>query len=635
MAWGKIATALLMTLLSLPLHATTLEQQRALYQQARQALKSGHTNRYYPLRKQLEGYPLTPYLDYQYRRAQIPQLSAQQAVEILQELAPTPLYNQFKHHFLTDRGRRQDWQAYLILSPEPPNSEVLRCYYYRARLATGDHAIAWQGAEQLWLSGRSRDKACDPLFTAWKKAGKRSNELIWQRMLLAFDASQYSLVRYLNSLLSQPYRRQGDLLLKLYRDPAQLKQQQNVLKRADQTGAQIASLALQRQARSSPSKAWRQWRSVEAMLGDFRTEAAHTLLYYSLLENNWSDDHEALLLALPKDNLLILRTRRAIFEADWDGVQTYYASLSETTQNKAEWQYWHAYSAAQMGQPNFAQQRWAALAKRRNFYGFLAAQHLALPYAMQSQQPYFSPEDYQQTMALAGPQRLQELMALEKWQDARNEIRWQIPRLSAEQQAALMAMAHSNQWHFLTVEGTIQAKMWDALEWRFPTAYSNHFEQFANLRQLDIALLQAVARRESALYPKARSHADAYGLMQLLPSTAKSTAKKIGAPYHGSRDLYQPKRNIQLGSAYYQELYQRYDGNRLLASAAYNAGPHRVSRWLNRSDGQLDAARFVATIPFRETREYVEAILSYQLIYAKLNGRSLALMTEQEQTRAY
>jgi soluble lytic murein transglycosylase len=123
--------------------------------------------------------------------------------------------------------------------------------------------------------------------------------------------------------------------------------------------------------------------------------------------------------------------------------------------------------------------------------------------------------------------------------------------------------------------------------------------------------------------------------MQLLPQTARETAKSIGASYRGPNDLYDPKRNIQLGSAYYQQLYRRFDQNRLLASAAYNAGPHRVTRWLGKSQGQLDAPRFVATVPYKETREYIKAILSYQLIYAWLDDREIPLMTAAERSRLY
>ncbi|MBY6188623.1 transglycosylase SLT domain-containing protein [Marinobacter hydrocarbonoclasticus] len=615
--------------------SASLEGQRALYRQAREALRLERTTAYYPLRRQLDGYPLTPYLDYHYRLGQLGELTAQQAVEILQGLAPTPLYHPFKHRFLVSRGSRQDWKAFLTISPEPPRNEALRCYFYRAKLSQGDTATAWQGAESLWLHGKSRDKACDPLFKAWTKAGQRGDELVWQRMLLAFDAGQSSLLRYLNSQLSKPARKQGELLIRLYRHPAELRYGPP-LSRLGEQGVEIAAVTLKRQARKDASRAWSRYEAWRGKLGDHEAEVRYALLYRALIQDGeWKYTLDSELAQSDSDYLMIIRARKAIFEGDWAGLLHWLGKLSEENASKSEWRFWRGYALKREGQQEAGLAIWLELANARNFYGFQAAQQLGQPYAMNTAMPTVSDQAKAEVRAIDGVARISELMALGRESEAREEWRWQMVRLTPTQQSALTAIAFDKQWHFLTVDGTIIGKMWDALPWRFPTAYGDQFLKYAEMRQLDMALLQAVARRESALYPQARSHADAYGLMQLLPSTAKRTARQIGARYSGPADLYEPKRNIQLGSAYYQGLMDRYDGNRLLASAAYNAGPHRVTRWLNRSDGSLDAARFVATVPFRETREYIEAILSYQLIYASLAGRELPLMSESERTRDY
>ncbi|MBY6223887.1 transglycosylase SLT domain-containing protein [Ferrimonas balearica] len=612
-----------------------IESQRALYKQAREALSMGKTSAYYPLRRQLDDYPLTPYLDYHYRLRQLGELSAQQAVEILQGLAPTPLYHPFKHRFLLSRGSRQDWSAFLTISPEAPRNETLRCYYYRARLDNGDTDIAWEGAKALWLYGKSRDKACDPLFAAWTKAGQRSDNLVWQRMLLAYDAGQLSLLRYLNTKLSSRYRGQGDLLVRLYRHPTELRHNAP-LTRMEETGQAIAAATLKRLARKNASRAWTRYQYWRDELGDFEDGVRHTLLYHALIQDGeWKPILDSELIQSSADNLVIIRARKAIFAGDWDDLLQWLDRLTDANANKTEWRYWRGYALKQLGEQEAGLALWLDLAQQRNFYGFQAAQQLGQPYVMNSELPSVSPKSRAEVLALPGVARIEELMALSRESEAREEWRWQMVRLTPSQQAALTAIAYDRQWHFLTVDGTIIGKMWNALPWRFPTAHGDQFLRFAEMRQLDMALLQAVARRESALYPLARSHADAYGLMQLLPSTAKRTARQIGASYRDAQDLYDPKRNIQLGSAYYQGLMERYDGNRLLASAAYNAGPHRVTRWLKRSDGSLDAARFVATVPFRETREYIEAILSYQLIYANLAGRELPLMNEAERARDY
>ena len=85
---------------------------------------------------------------------------------------------------------------FLAVMPEEPNSVELKCYYFRAKLASGDQLAAWEGAKRLWVHGKSRPKQCDPLFDAWLKAGELSDEVVWARLLKAFDARQRSLMNY-------------------------------------------------------------------------------------------------------------------------------------------------------------------------------------------------------------------------------------------------------------------------------------------------------------------------------------------------------------------------------------------------------------------------------------------------------
>ena len=110
----------------------------------------------------------------------------------------------------------------------------------------------------------------------------------------------------------------------------------------------------------------------------------------------------------------------------------------------------------------------------------------------------------------------------------------------------------------------------------------------------------------------AKSSAGARGLMQLMPSTAKLIAKSEGIKYSSQNKLLEVDFNIRLGSNYLQWMLDRYDNNRILASAAYNAGPGNVDRWLNK---ELAFDVWIETIPFKETRNYVKNVLAYSAIY--------------------
>ena len=118
--------------------------------------------------------------------------------------------------------------------------------------------------------------------------------------------------------------------------------------------------------------------------------------------------------------------------------------------------------------------------------------------------------------------------------------------------------------------------------------------------------------------PVIRSPAGAVGLMQLMPGTAKLVSKKNKWPYQGVSDLVVPEKNIRLGSAYLRNMLDKFDNNRILAAAAYNAGPNRVYRWASSDGIRRDADVYVENIPFTETRKYVQNVILYDAIYNKL-----------------
>ena len=132
------------------------------------------------------------------------------------------------------------------------------------------------------------------------------------------------------------------------------------------------------------------------------------------------------------------------------------------------------------------------------------------------------------------------------------------------------------------------------------------------------AWIYAVLREESTFDRGAGSPAGAVGLMQLMPDTARSVAKAIGQRTPSRGDLLDPATNIALGSAYLAAMGARYGAHPALATAAYNAGPHRVDKWLPAAP--MPADLWIATIPFRETRDYVRRVLAYRIIYADRLG---------------
>jgi soluble lytic murein transglycosylase len=118
----------------------------------------------------------------------------------------------------------------------------------------------------------------------------------------------------------------------------------------------------------------------------------------------------------------------------------------------------------------------------------------------------------------------------------------------------------------------------------------------------------------------ARSSVGALGLMQLMPKTADSVARKLKQSKPAANDIIKPERNIQLGSAYLKQVYDRFEKHPVLAIASYNAGPHRVQNWLP-EDLAMPADIWIEMIPFRETRNYVKSVLAYTVIYGSKLGK--------------
>src|SRR5690606_17081182 len=141
--------------------------------------------------------------------------------------------------------------------------------------------------------------------------------------------------------------------------------------------------------------------------------------------------------------------------------------------------------------------------------------------------------------------------------------------------------------------------------------------------------LYAIARQESAFREDARSPVGAMGLMQLMPATAREMAKRSGMSFQ-PQDLLKPEKNIALGSRYLNELLNQFNGNRILAAAAYNAGPSRVKRWLSKDDAKLPYDVWIETIPFQETRGCVQNVLSFSVIYAYRTGAKQPVVTREE-----
>lgn len=331
----------------------------------------------------------------------------------------------------------------------------------------------------------------------------------------------------------------------------------------------------------------------------------------------WRDEQ---LKMLKEDSLTERRLRTAIFQQN--DITSWLALLSSEAQAKLEWRYWQAKAETNKEKQR---QQWQSLSQERGFYAMLAAQMLNKPYQFAFPTAPSLTEAQRQKFAVA-LSRIQELRELKRFNAAR--IAW-IELLQAvdfNEKLALSEFALQQNWFDLSVEGTIQAKAWDYLPLRLPNAYADWFAINLTDKSITQTFAMAIARQESAWNFQAASHANAIGLMQMLGSTAKQTATTAQLPYNNENDLYDPFSNIMLGTAHLAELNAKYPNNRILIAAAYNAGAQRVERWLARANQRLAMDEFIATIPFLETRGYVQNVLTYDYYYQLLQKEKQPIM---------
>ncbi|MDV5172312.1 murein transglycosylase [Photobacterium rosenbergii] len=624
-------------LLSPLMQASTLEQQRERYEQAQVALEEKDEAAYEKLRGSLDDYPLTPYLDY---REFIQTLHAKTPNEVeafIEQYSALPFSTTVKDRYLNHLATTERWENFIEVQPLPPRSQVLRCHYYYAQSKLGNKDVAWQGAQTLWLTGKSIHDACDPLLNTWQKAGKRTDALVLDRMLLVYAEGNRGRLNYLNKQLGAKSKQSGKAVMDLYDKPEGVAV---FSKRSKVTpfNQNLTVLAYKKLVRSDVKEAVKQYHNT--VQGQHFGEAKRQSLADYTASRLMATDDEKLQKwrdnALEKStniSLLERRIRQAMREDKWQEVELWVNRLPDKAKQTTRWTFWQARLAERDGNQALAEEKYNQILGQRDFYSAAAATVLGKPitYPVKTAGDDLAAiKEYEQTLV-----RISELIAVDKLLDANREWHYLLRGLDNDHIVALATYAATNKWHHLAVQATISGQLWDYIELRFPVAHKWWFDFFSKKRELPVTTMMALARQESALNIEAVSPVGARGLMQLMPATAKDTAKKLGRNYAGKNSLFDPGVNIRLGSGYLKMMLEQYDNNRIFAFAAYNAGPSRVIRWRKGTDGRLDVYAFIEAIPFNETRGYVQNILMFEVYYGDLTQSPVPLLKENELKAKY
>ncbi|MBM7060951.1 transglycosylase SLT domain-containing protein [Pseudomonas sp. UL073] len=604
--------------------AASLQQQRLYYTEAKRALEKGNAGPYRMYARALSDYPLEPYLAYDELTARLKYASNAEIEKFLTEHGDLPQANWMKLRWLRWLADRGEWQTFVNYYDPKMNFTELDCLYGQYQLTHGQVGEGSATAEKLWLVGKSQPESCDVLFNMWAARGQLTEEKRWQRTKLAAEARNYGLAGHLAKTLPT-LSSQGQLMVDVAQKPLMLTQVSRFTP-ASQTMADVVGLGLRRLARQDPDKAL-QLLDVYSKRLPFSTEEKVAIAREIGLTLAKRFDSRALPLMTQYDpglrdsTVTEWRMRLLLRLGRWNEAYQLSLKLPPELAKTTRWRYWQARSL-QLAQPNSQEPiaLYRSVAAERDFYGFMAADQIKSPYQLKNQPLALDPKLMQKVRNTAGIRRALEFYGRGEIVNARREW-YHVSRLfSRDELVAQARLAYDMQWYFPAIRTISQAQYWDDLDVRFPMAYRPALQREARTRGLHSSWVFAITRQESAFMADARSGAGALGLMQLMPATASHTAKKFGISLGSPQQVLVPEKNIQLGAAYLSQVHGQFNGNRVLASAAYNAGPGRVRQWL-RGSNHLSYDVWVESIPFDETRQYVQNVLSYAVIYGqKLNA---------------
>ena len=593
---------------------------RNTYLDAREALSQGRIATYTKLAKKLDDYPLRPYLDYYRLRDRLSSVSTDQVLDFYRANGnDLPVAKLLYNRWLRLLGQRRQWQT-LKSNYEPTSSATVQCYHLRALYGTGEKDLALERATNLWLQPKSQPKACDPLFEVWRASSFFTEDVAWQRLHGAINANERTLARYLTRFFSGSNKRAAEAYYRVHVTPSSVAQSKRHSPKTAKMRVVIEH-GLRRLTARDAERAAQAWRNYKKS-GHFSDQASSRIEQFiaaGLAEENTFPEPEARSSITDPAMLEDIATA-AVHTGNWAEAQYWIPRLPADVQAKSQWRYWLARALMMQSELHdsaeaVAREKLTELATQRHYYGFMAARLLGVPGRMNIERTPLNGAQLTQLRKHPNIARSVELFAVGDDLNGRREWYRALETLAPAKQLTAAELAYTLGLTALAIRSANIAEARNHLHLRFPVVHEPEFRRASLRSNLPVPLLMAVARQESAMQPNARSSANARGLMQLLPTTAELVARRAGMSKPSADDLHDPGTNIALGSYHLAWLVDRFDGQVPLAVAAYNAGEHRVDRWLKETDG-LPMDQWIETIPFTETRNYVKNVLAFRHVYA-------------------
>lgn len=602
----------------------------ARYEQARARLAAGDLAQFRRLESRLRSFPLYPYLEYASLRKDLSSASPGAVEAFLKRYPGLPITPLLRGAWLRELGGRADWKDFLAADNGTAGGVTVRCYRVQALAAAGRSEAARAAARRLWLVGYRQPASCDSAFATLRKDGALPRTLVERRQVLAIEAGHPGLAQYLVSLLPSGARAAARNRVALYRDAGLALRLSPVALGGRRVAQRVLTAAFIHAAQRDPVAAHALWSRLIARWHPdaavrARVEGAIALqaAYHEVPQA------ERWLARLPRaagnEVVRAWRVRNALRAGDWRAVVKAVRAMPSAQRARPVWLYWEGRALDALGRAAPARALYRRAAAHFDYYGFLAADAVGAPYYWGDAIP--APDPGLQGDVRARPGAVRALLLEQAGQNGDAEREWRALLAGLKPRARLAAarVAYRAGWAWAALRAAAAAGVNNASALLFPVAFRPAVQRSARRTGVPLPWILATIRRESAFKPTVCSDAGACGLMQLVPATAHwlHRSRAVKAPAGG---LDEPLRNIALGSAYLQYLNGRF-GSLVIGSAAYNAGPGRVADWVS-GDPPAGSARWIETLPYGETRDYLQAVLFNQAVYElRLTGQVTRLDT--------
>lgn len=613
--------------------ATDIDAQREAYNKARAALKKKKYYEFHKYKRELNNYPLLPLLEYEYLKKRVDVTPTVTLHEFINTYNYIPQSDYLRERWLKHLVRKGDWKTFMLEYKDSLDDTALKCHRLNHQIRTSnDQLPLMQQVESIWLTSKRLPSACDPVFKQWHKAGHMSKEVIWARVKLIMERRRVSLARAIVKMYLGPidyvwFKRWEAV----HHNPA--RELRRINYRIETPLARnIIKHGIVRMAYRDPVAAMDMWDKMKIKFAFFGEDESYVLRRLGVLaaRHHLEEAYTWLARVSASDNdeeLRLWRMKSALRSGEWETARYFLATLNTEEQESERWRYWRARILEHTDEKAEAMAIYRALSRERGYYGFLAADRLGADYSMGHKSIEVSKEDLKAMQQRPGMLVARELFETGDTLNARRQWNWMIKRMNKSELKKAAVTAREWGWYDRAILTANRSEYYDDLDIRFPILYRDMVEANAERSGIEPSWIYGVMRQESAFIQDARSPVGALGLMQLMPRTGRQVGRQLKMRIRSKSSILKVENNLLLGSTYLKTVLDKNRGNQMLATASYNAGPHRVKRWLP-EENDLPGDIWVETIPFNETRNYVKNVLGFTAVYDhRLGGQPRRITT--------